>query len=225
MPLAGLMVDLPTTRASPPDAPCDAPLSQAVALSAKAQQGDDAALDDDEMWQGGRQAAAMCGSLCLTGEAVALLCSLARQGNIFPTSPGPDSRGGQTSSSPGPRSGSLLQQATTAAHLQQARASSPQHTFTYASLKSMRNHMSTRAGMCVCAVIALAYSKVELDQHLRSGAGATMVQQLWRLKEWEEAREDGGNAELGEFEGKRCLTVALANFGLRCRGKSASSPV
>ena len=43
------------------------------------------------------------------------------------------------------------------------------------------------------------------------------MQQLWRLKEWEEAREDGGNTELGEFEGKRYLLVALSNLGRRCQ--------
>jgi hypothetical protein len=50
----------------------------------------------------------------------------------------------------------------------------------------------------------------ELDQQMRHGAGAEMTHQLWRLKEWEEAREQGGAHELGEFDGKRTLMVAFA---------------
>jgi hypothetical protein len=185
----------------------------------------------DESWKSSMQVAAMCGSLCLEGEAISLLSSLSRARLQYPNTPTAEatssaSRRSEVASSPPSRAAAnegvgtspcSKPTATTAPHLQDARAMSPQHTFTYAYLKSARNHLSTRAGMCVCAVVALAYCDSELDEQLRSGAGDTVVQQLFRLKEWEEAREDGGSNELGEFEGKHYLLVALANLGLRCQ--------
>jgi hypothetical protein len=75
--------------------------------------------------------------------------------------------------------------------------------------------MSTRAAQALCATVALAHSDVELEMQLQAGAGAEIQHQLWRMCEWEEAREEGGCNELGEFDGKQTLLVALANLRLR----------
>ena len=75
--------------------------------------------------------------------------------------------------------------------------------------------MSTRAAQALCAIVALAHSDVELEMQLQAGAGAEIQHQLWRMCEWEEAREEGGCNELGEFDGKQTLLVALANLRLR----------
>ena len=162
---------------------------------------------EDEAVRRRKQMAAMYGSLGLEGKAIALLCRLAQQRPQYPPNTPTSARpltthcaAGHGHASPG------------------SRAESPQHTlsFSYAYLKSARNHMSTRAAMCLTAVVALAHSDRELDVQLRAGSGSEIVHQLWRLKEWEEARDCGGSSELGQFDGKRPLLVALANLGLRC---------
>ena len=51
--------------------------------------------------------------------------------------------------------------------------------------------------------------------HHDSGGGEELLYQLWRLREWEEARDEwGARSEVEEFDGKRLLMVALANVAL-----------
>lgn len=155
------------------------------------------AYAEEEALRRSKEVQASCGSLCLEGEAIGLLCTIAQQRLVFPPStPGPLTPHQVSPAQPGAGRGSPMQ-------------------FSYAYLKSARNHLSTRAGLCLCAVVALAHCDKELDEQLQNGAGSEIVHQLWRLKEWEDARESGGASELGDFDGKRSLMVGLANCFLR----------
>lgn len=156
---------------------------------------------EEEALRRSKEMQACCGSLCLEGEAIALLCTLAQQRLVFPAST-PSTVGSAGSRTESPGRGSPMQ-------------------FSYAYLKSARNHLSTRAGLSLCAVVALAHSNEELDEQLQHGAGNEIVHQLWRLKEWEEAREHCGAHELGDFDGKRPLLVGLANLIVRFKPLSA----
>ena len=213
-----------------------------------------------------KEVAALCGSLCLESEAVALLCALACQRPQFPVTPqatptadvratarpgvdvqargvvggcrsphrqetgssgsnappSPSTQASSTASSPSfsPSAQRLSPQAqqrpSPFSRRHDSRSPSPQGgAFSYAYLRAARNHMSTRAAQALCAIVALAHSDVELEMQLQAGAGAEIQHQLWRMCEWEEAREEGGCNELGEFDGKQTLLVALANLRLR----------
>jgi hypothetical protein len=114
------------------------------------------------------QVAAMCGSLCLEGKAIKLLCELARQRpQQYPPAtpsaaarPSPPGHAGAGAVTP-----SAASQSTTSG----GTPFSPSPMFTYTYLKSARNHMSTRAAMCLCQVVALAHSDGELDEQLHAG--------------------------------------------------------
>jgi hypothetical protein len=60
--------------------------------------------------------------------------------------------------------------------------------------------------------------------HHDSGGGEELLYQLWRLREWEEARDEwGARSEVEEFDGKRLLMVALANVALNSLHRSRGS--